>query len=103
MRTHQFTRVQNSDRGESCQGLKLHLLHGTLPRGGRANLDEPQPKPSIPDPPPHLQRIALEEWQRVAPLLAELRILSELDRGTLASYCWSYAQWNRRERGVAKG
>ena len=80
-------------RGRPRKPLNLHILHGTLPRGRRANLDEPQPKPSVPDPPPHLQGIALEEWHRVAPLLVELRILSDLDRGTLASYCWAYQQW----------
>src|SRR5262245_30651397 len=90
-------------RGRPRKPLRLHLLHGTLPRGGRANLDEPQPEPAIPDPPPHLQEVALEEWKRVAPLLADLKVLSELDRAQLAAYCWAYQQWVTASEELQKG
>jgi len=89
-------------RGRPRKPLNLHILHGTL-RKHRANMDEPQPAPSVPEPPSHLQGVALEEWNRAAPLLAQLKVLSELDRAALASYCWSYAQWVNASEELQKG
>lgn len=77
--------------GRKRKPKKLHMLHGTL-RGDRHNLDEPEPEPNIPDPPPHLKGYALEEWERIVPELYELGLLSNIDRAALAAYCQAYRQ-----------
>ena len=91
-----------SRTGRPRKPLNLHILHGTA-RKDRANFDEPQPPPTTPEPPPHLNGIALQEWQRIAPQLAQLKILSDLDVGILASYCWAYAQWISASKELEKG
>lgn len=52
--------------------------------------NEPQPEPSLPRPPSWLGRIGKREWRRVAPQLYELGLLSDLDVGVLATYCYNY-------------
>ncbi|WP_417291945.1 phage terminase small subunit P27 family [Desulfovibrio porci] len=57
------------------------------------NRNEPAPVSEIPDAPPHLSPVALEEWRRVAQELYSLGILSSVDRAALAAYCQAYARW----------
>ena len=63
---------------------------------------EPRPRPSLPEPPDHLNADALEEWQRVAPLLFQLGLLTAIDRGTLAAMCQAYGRWIQAERALLK-
>jgi P27 family predicted phage terminase small subunit len=88
--------------GRPRKPLKLHLLHGTSQKS-RLNFDEPQPEVSIPDPPPELNGKALDEWNRVAPQLVQLGILTDLDRPGLAAYCASWAQWLEAQEELKKG
>lgn len=60
--------------------------------------NEPQPDLSIPDCPDWLLPEAKEEWERVAPQLNKLGLLTQLDRTALAAYCQSYAKWAEAER-----
>lgn len=55
----------------------------------------------VPGPPPWLEGVALEEWHRVAPLLASRRLLTELDQQTLAAYCDAFALYLRAREMVA--
>lgn len=57
------------------------------------NPNEPMPEPSIPTCPPHLNDYAIEEWNRLAPSLCKLRVLTAWDRGALAAYCDSFGRW----------
>jgi len=71
---------------------KLKILHGNP--GKRAlNKNEPDPEVKIPDPPGFLCDEALDEWNRVAPELERLELLSEIDMAMLASYCQAYKRW----------
>ena len=44
-----------------------------------------------PTPPPWLDKAALEEWDRVTPLLAAANVVAEIDQATLAACCSNFA------------
>jgi P27 family predicted phage terminase small subunit len=48
-----------------------------------------------PMPPSYLKELAAEEWQRVAPELWRLGLLTMLDIAALAVYCAAFARWRR--------
>lgn len=57
------------------------------------NLHEPRPEPALPDCPPELGPLARQEWMRIAAELSKLNLITNLDRGALATYCGAYALW----------
>lgn len=62
-------------------------------RGGKPNLKpEQRPLDHAPKAPSWLPRTAKAEWDRVAPVLAERKILTEADLGSLESYCMASGQ-----------
>lgn len=79
-------------RGRKPTPTALRILQGNrqkraLPKG------EPQPLATLPSPPPHLTGLALEEWQRLAPELHRIGVLTMVDRAVLAGYCQAYRRW----------
>ena len=56
----------------------------------------------VPDCPEHLGPVARAEWQRLAPLLFRLHILTPLDRAAFAACCQSYARWVEAEDHLAR-
>jgi P27 family predicted phage terminase small subunit len=42
-----------------------------------------------------LSELAGQEWDRVAPHLAAMAVLTAVDTATLAAYCETYAKWRR--------
>ncbi len=74
----------------------LRLLHGDT--GHRAKRNSPQPRPIRPECPGWLLPEAKGEWERVAPELARLGLLTLLDRAAFAGYCQAYARWQAAER-----
>jgi P27 family predicted phage terminase small subunit len=64
----------------------LKKMRGTFRRDrvARNELDVPEGTPDMPN---WLDKEARAEWQRVVPILQELRVLTLLDRGLLANYC----------------
>jgi len=77
----------------------LNKLHGN-PSGRPINEDEPVPDVCIPSPPRHLNKLAVEEWNRITPILENLGLISNPDRAALAAYCQAYARWARAETVV---
>jgi len=67
----------------------LRVLEGGKPRNKR----EPQPDTTIPDCPDWLLNDAKDEWNRIAPQLHRIGLLTSVDRAALAAYCQSYAKW----------
>lgn len=63
----------------------------------RANEREPQPTPGAPDPPEWLSPAARKEWDRVAPELERMGLLTRVDVAALAGYCTAYAHWQEAE------
>lgn len=90
-----------SSRGPKPKPTQLKVLGGTL-RADRANRNEPKPKRSIPRCPSHLSDEAKREWHRVARDLANLGLLSRIDRAALANYCQAWGRWVEAEEALRK-
>ena len=89
-------------RGPKGKPTCLKLLEGN--RGTRTQNDaEPKPNPLMDlKPPVFLNKYGKAEWKRIVPVLAELGLLTEVDRAALAGYCNAYGTWedaNREMRG----
>ena len=69
----------------------LKLLQGV--QKCRINFQEPVPPPGMPQPPKHLDTEAKREWRRVAPLLARMGVLTQIDGSAFALYCQTHSQW----------
>jgi P27 family predicted phage terminase small subunit len=52
--------------------------------------------------PAHLAGEAKAEWERVAPLLAAVKLLTPLDRAAFAGYCQAWARWVEAEKIIAR-
>jgi P27 family predicted phage terminase small subunit len=79
---------------------KLRLLQGNP--GKRAiPAQGPLPPAEIPPRPKFLDAGAREEWDRVAPQLLELGLLSALDRAALAAYCAAWSRWVWAQEKIA--
>jgi P27 family predicted phage terminase small subunit len=62
------------------------------------------PLPPAPlEPPDFLTGYALEEWRRLAPVLHELNLLTELDLMTFGVYCDAVASWQKATESHAAG
>jgi P27 family predicted phage terminase small subunit len=83
--------------GPKTRPAHLKLLAGNP--GKRRIPDEIQPfrLPEPPEPPSFLDAYGVEEWQRLAPELHRLRLLSVVDQAALAGYCASFSRWRNAE------
>ena len=76
----------------------LKLIQGNP---GKRPINRDEPKPSgIPTCPRFLKKEARTEWKRIAPRLANIGILTEIDRAALAGYCQAYGRWVEAEKKV---
>ena len=71
----------------------LHILRGN-PGNKRRTRPDPDPVP-LTDlaPPARLHPAAALEWQRLAPMLSRLGVLTETDTDALAAYCEAFVTW----------
>jgi P27 family predicted phage terminase small subunit len=77
-------------------------MRGRRPKPTRLNVNEPRPEPLIPDCPVELGPVARREWDRLVAELAPLRMLTNLDRAALASYCGAYGMWAEATEAIQK-
>jgi P27 family predicted phage terminase small subunit len=84
-------------RGRTPKPTRLKILQGTF-RPDRAQSDEMSVPIGTPSAPDVLNKTALAEWERLVPILSASRVLTEADRGTLASYCMAWARWVEAEK-----
>ena len=77
-------------KGRKRKPSQLKVLQGN-PGRRPLNDAEPQPPPEIPAAPEFLHPAALAEWNRLAPLLFGLGLLSQIDRPALSCLCQSWA------------
>ena len=80
---------------------KLKLLMGNpgkqkLPKG------EPEPDVRVPEPPSSLDDYALEEWNRITPVLHALGLISDLTMIDVVSYCDAYSDWRTAREELNK-
>jgi len=88
-------------RGAKPKPTRLKVLAGTL-RGDRTNANEPEVRTAIPTCPRELSALAKREWKRVARDLAEMGLLSKIDRAALAAYCQAWATWIEAQAALRK-
>jgi P27 family predicted phage terminase small subunit len=88
-------------RGRRPKPTRLKVLTGN-PGKRPLNEDEPQPEPVALECPPELTGAAQREWNRLVGQLTALRLLTELDRTALASYCFAYSLWVEATEAIQK-
>jgi len=86
--------------GPPRQPANLRLLRGNP--GHRPVKPDPAKPAAGTDCPEDLTAVAKAEWERIAPELLRLGLLSELDRAALAAYCESYADFRWAVRAIKK-
>jgi P27 family predicted phage terminase small subunit len=64
--------------------------------------NEPKPRRGIPKPPPHLDAYALDEWNRMAPELDAIGMLTVVDGMALGAYCICVSRARQAEEAIAK-
>jgi P27 family predicted phage terminase small subunit len=63
---------------------------------------EPKPKVEVPEAPKHLAPEARAEWERLAPMLVRLKLMTRLDRAAFAAYCQAWSRHVECEEVIAK-
>lgn len=81
-------------RGRKPKPTVIHVLEGGKEKT-RRNLNdrEPKPKPNIPKCPPHLDKEARAEWNRMAKELEPIGLLTNIDKAIFAVYCQAFSTW----------
>jgi P27 family predicted phage terminase small subunit len=85
--------------GPPRKPTKLRILEGN-PSKRPLPKNEPQPDPTMPQCPDWLMDDAKHEWERVAPELNRIGLLTIIDQTALAGYCQSYAKWKKAEEEI---
>jgi P27 family predicted phage terminase small subunit len=88
-------------RGRKPTPTRLKALTGN-PGKRPLNANEPLPQPQIPDCPAELGPLARKEWDRLVTQLGPLRLLTQLDRAALATYCSAYGLWAEATEAIQK-
>lgn len=83
-------------RGRKPKPTALKRLEGN-PGGRPLNKSEPKPKHKAPRCPAWLEKAAKKEWKRMAKVLEQMHILTEMDMAAFAGYCQSFARWKEAE------
>lgn len=89
-------------KGRKNKPTNLRVLEGNP---GKRPLPKDEPKPldtSKPNPPSHLDKYGLEEWNRVCDGLHAMGVLFSIDMAILAAYCVSYSRWKQAEEELGK-
>lgn len=82
-------------RGRKPAPTAIKIAKGT--RADRISKGEPKAPAGIPDRPAFLKGVAAQEWDFMAPLLADSGILTKLDGRALALYCFAFARFLRSQ------
>lgn len=85
-----------AQRGRKPKPTALKMLEGN-PGGRPLNENEPKPQKKAPRCPTWLEEEARKEWKRMAKVLEQLGLLTEMDMAAFAGYCQAYARWKEAE------
>ena len=89
-------------RGPRKQPTAIRLHRGDLSKEGK-HPGEPMPPAGTIMPPAHVQGMALDKWNELAPKLQAMRVLTTADVETLARYCLYHEQFVRYAEQVRRG
>ena len=86
-------------RGPKTKPTALKVIEGN--KGHRPlNENEPAPAADMPPVPDHLDDEARAEWDRVAPELYAIGVLTVVDGAALGAYCTAFSVWAKAERRI---
>jgi len=89
-------------RGRKPTPTKLKLVRNN-PGKRKINKREPKPKKPLPlSPPAVLNKLAKKEWQRLAPELSKMGLLTAFDVALFAGYCAAYSTWYEAQGELEK-
>src|SRR5260370_29932779 len=88
-------------RGRRPKQTRIKALTGN-PGKRPLNAHAPRPEPALPECPPELSPAAQREWARLTGELSKLSLITNLDRGALATYCGAYAMWAESMEQIQK-
>ena len=89
-------------RGPPPTPLRLRLLRGDPGKRPLRPEVEPSRPAQCPDRPAFVTGYAADEWDRVAPELHRLGLLTVIDITVLGVYCATYAHWRTAEESFAR-
>ena len=85
-------------KGRKPKPTALKMLEGDRGKGRRPiNKNEPKPNKASLECPDWLLPEAQEEWNRLAPALDAMGVLTEADVKAFEGYCQAYARWREAE------
>ena len=87
------------DMGRKPKPTALKLLEGN-PGKRELNKHEPKPTDGMPVCPDWLSADAKEEWNRLAAVMKNMGILSEVDQAAFAVYCQTWARWKEAQEHI---
>ena len=90
-----------STPGRKPKPTALKILEGN-PGCRKLNENEPKPLPIIPDCPEWLSGKAKKIWEKLAPMLENMGVLTEADEIALAAICSLYARYKDLEKVIDK-
>ena len=90
-----------AQRGRKPKPTALKMLEGN-PGGRPLNEAEPKPQKKAPRCPPWLEDEAKREWKRMAKVLEQMGLLTEMDMAAFAGYCQAYARWKEAEEYISE-
>ena len=88
-------------RGRKPKPTSLKILEGN-PGKRPLNMNEPSPPAENIVCPDWLEEDAKAEWERLAPTLTQMGVLTEADLLAFAGYCQAYARWREAEEFISQ-
>ncbi len=88
--------------GRKPKPTAVKKLEGN-PGKRKLNSKEPVPAKGIPACPAWLMPEAKKEWERLAELMNQMGVLTEVDIAAFAAYCQSYARWKEAQEHITSG
>lgn len=85
--------------GRKPKPTAVKKLEGN-PGKRKLNTKEPVPAKGMPACPDWLMPEAKKEWERLAKLMNQMGVLTEVDMAAFAAYCQSYARWKEAQEHI---
>lgn len=86
--------------GRKPKPTAVKKLEGN-PGKRKLNTKEPIPAKGMPECPEWLLAEAKKEWERLADLMNQMGVLTEVDMAAFAAYCQSYARWKEAQEHIS--